>query len=109
MRLADKVTLVTGSTSGIGRGVALGFAREGAAAVVVNYPTSAERSAAEDVVKQIETIGSQALAIEADVAAEDAVNTMIDATHERFGRIDVLVNNAGIAFTGLLQDTPADE
>ncbi len=97
--LQGKVALVTGASRGIGRATALALASEGAA-VVVNYASSS--SAAADVVAEIEAIGASAIAFKANVANSDEVDQLIAATMEKFGRIDVLVNNAGITRDTLL-------
>ena len=91
-RLQDKVTVVTGASSGIGRAIALAFAGEGAR-VVVNYSRSAGR--AEDVVREIRGLSGQAIAVQADIADPDAVAGLIETAGAEFGRIDVWVNNAG--------------
>ena len=91
-RLQDKVTVVTGASSGIGRAIALAFAGEGAR-VVVNYNRSAER--AEGVVREIEGLSGQAIAVQADIAEPDAVAGLIETAGAEFGRIDIWVNNAG--------------
>lgn len=92
MRLQDKVALVTGSSRGIGRAVALGFAKEGAK-VVVNYSSS--ENAAQEVVKEVRAMGSEAIAVKADVARKNEVEAMFAAASDTFGRLDILVNNAG--------------
>ncbi len=108
MRLADRVALVTGSSSGIGRGVALAFAREGAD-VIVNHPSDAEAAAAAALCSEIEQLGRRALACQADVSDEAAVAAMTQAVLEQFGRVDLLVNNAGVAASASVQDiTVAD-
>ena len=91
-RLEDKVTVITGASSGIGRAIALAYAREGAR-VVVNYNRSKER--AEEVVSEIQGFSGQAVAIQADIAEPDAVGALLNAVSNEFGRIDVWVNNAG--------------
>ena len=91
-RLQDKVTVVTGASSGIGRAIALAFAGEGAR-VVVNYNRSAERAA--EVVGEIRGLSGQAVAVQADMADPDAVAGLIETASAEFGRIDVWVNNAG--------------
>ena len=104
--LTGQKALVTGANSGIGRGVALGLAQAGAD-VVVNYVSGDE--AAQAVVEQIRALGRQAYAHQADVSVESQVADMFKTMLERFGTIDVLVNNAGLqrdaAFTQMsLQD-----
>jgi 3-oxoacyl-[acyl-carrier protein] reductase len=94
-----KVALVTGASRGIGRAIALELAQHGMR-VVVNYASSPE--AAEAVVAVIREAGGQAWSHQADVADEDQVEAMVKAVLEREGRLDVLVNNAGITRDGLL-------
>jgi 3-oxoacyl-[acyl-carrier protein] reductase len=104
--LADQVAIITGSSRGIGKATALALAGVGAK-VVVNYARSSE--AAEAVVSEIEAKGGEALALQADVSKADEVDAMIAAAMEKFGRIDVLVNNAGITRdTLLLRMKPED-
>jgi len=93
MRLAGKAAIVTGAGRGIGRAIALGYAREGAS-VAVNYSRS--RDAAEDAVREIRAAGGRAIAVQADVANLDDHERLIDETRAAFGRLDILVNNAGI-------------
>ena len=92
MRLQNKTALVTGSSRGVGRSIAVAYAREGAK-VMVNY-TSNEK-AAQEVVEEIQKLGGQARAFKADVARKAEAEAMVQATVEAFGGIDVLVNNAG--------------
>lgn len=94
--LVGKRALVTGSSSGIGAGVAIAYAAEGAT-VVVNYPTVAEAEAAAKVVFEIEAVGGTAIAIQGDVAEEEDASNLVEETLQRLGGIDILVNNAGIA------------
>jgi NAD(P)-dependent dehydrogenase (short-subunit alcohol dehydrogenase family) len=98
MRLADKVCIVTGAGSGIGRASALLFAAEGARVVAADL----DEAAAAATVAEIE---GQAVALQVDVADEAATQALAAATIERFGRIDVLFNNAGIAGVGDLEET----
>ncbi len=93
MGLKDKVVLVTGASSGIGRAIAIEAGRQGAS-VVVNYIGSSDP--AEQVVQDIARAGARAVAISADVSQSDQVDRMIRRSVEQFGRLDVLVNNAGI-------------
>jgi 3-oxoacyl-[acyl-carrier protein] reductase len=97
--LADHVALVTGASRGIGRAIALELAAAGAL-VVVNYASSPE--AAEAVVAEITAAGGQAWAHQANVAEEEQVEAMVKAVLAKQGRLDVLVNNAGITRDGLL-------
>jgi glucose 1-dehydrogenase len=93
MRLTGKVAIVTGAGRGIGRAIAVGYAREGAR-VVVNYSRS--RAAAEEAVQEIQTAGGKAVACHADVADLESHSPLIERTLEAFGSLDILVNNAGI-------------
>ena len=95
MRFKDKVILITGASRGIGKATALSFAKEGAK-VIVNY-NNAEKEA-NDVVKEISKIGSEAIAIKCDVSKEEEVKKMISDGIKKFSKIDILVNNAGIVF-----------
>ena len=99
MKLKDKVAVVTGSSRGIGRAVALAYAKEGAK-VVVNY--SASEKAAMEVVEKIKEMGSDAIAVRADVSKKDEAQALIKAAVDKFGRIDILVNNAGFTRPALL-------
>ncbi|MHA1908085.1 MAG: 3-oxoacyl-ACP reductase family protein [Candidatus Thorarchaeota archaeon] len=91
MKLKERVALVTGASRGLGAAVSLALAREGAD-VIVNYLRSPD--SANEVVEEIGKTGQRALAIQADVRDSDAVNEMINAVIENFGRLDILVNNA---------------
>ena len=91
-RLEGKVTLITGAGSGIGRGIALAFAKEGAK-VVVNDEHGDEATAVAD---EVRAQGREALALEGDVSRNHQVEEMVRKTLEAFDRIDVLVNNAGV-------------
>ena len=92
MKLKDKVAVVTGAGRGIGKAIALAFAREGADVVVVSRtPSEVKETAA-----QIGALGRHALALRVDVSRVQDVENMVASATEEFGRIDVLVNNAGI-------------
>ena len=102
----DKVVIVTGSGSGLGSGIALRFAEAGAA-VVVNYRSSV--AGAKEVVTKIEAMGGQAIAIQADVTQKTEVERLITQTVAAFGRLDVLINNAGLyPLASLLDMSEAD-
>jgi len=93
MRIKDKVVIVTGSGTGIGKAIALCMAREGAS-VAVDYVGNPEHAYA--VSGQITQQGGNALAVEADVSKPDQVASLVEQVVDRFGRLDILVNNAGI-------------
>lgn len=92
MRLQNKVALITGAGSGIGREMALLFAREGASVCVVDI----HKDAGEVVVREISESNGNALFVRADVSRADDTRAMIAQTEQEFGRLDILVNNAGI-------------
>jgi len=92
-RLQNKVAIVTGSASGIGQAIAVRFAREGAA-VVVDYVGNADVPG--ETEKQIASIGGKSLAVAADVSKPEEVQNLIDRAVAAFGRLDIVVNNAGI-------------
>ena len=101
MRFGDKVALITGSSRGIGRAIALRLASEGAR-IVVNYRRNAEQARA--VVAEVERLGSQAFAVQADMSDGDAVRAMFEQVKQHYGRLDILVvNAAATAFRPLLQ------
>eukprot|EP01062_Namystynia_karyoxenos_P000298 TRINITY_DN10092_c0_g1_i1.p1 TRINITY_DN10092_c0_g1~~TRINITY_DN10092_c0_g1_i1.p1 ORF type:complete len:505 (+),score=169.21 TRINITY_DN10092_c0_g1_i1:75-1517(+) len=108
-RLQGKMCLITGSSSGIGKAVALQFAREGAH-VALNYPTGvqAEREHCLTLATEIEKMGRRAIICAADVSNEQQVNSMVAQVMDAFGRIDVLVNNAGIASGANVEEMSAD-
>ena len=105
MRLADKVAIVTGGDTGIGKAIALEFAREGAS-VVVDY--FGDEKPAKSVVDEIENFGGKAYAIAADVSKPDEVADLTEQTAQHFGAIDILVNNAGIEHKEPFLDTPLE-
>jgi 3-oxoacyl-[acyl-carrier protein] reductase len=92
-RLSNRVAVVTGSSKGIGAGIAKGLAAEGAS-VVVNYSSSKE--GADRVVSEIKAKGGKAIAIQGDVSKAKDVQRLFAETNKAFGRLDVLVNNAGV-------------
>lgn len=105
MRLKDKITLITGSGSGIGRSTAQLFAREGATVIVNDLSEENGRG----TVELIEQEGGKAVFIQADVTDADSVKAMVDEAISRFGKIDVLFNNAGISGVGRLHELEPEE
>ncbi|MDN3549271.1 SDR family oxidoreductase [Mucilaginibacter aquaedulcis] len=104
--LSEKVILVTGSSKGIGAAIAKKVASQGAK-VIVNY--AGGQQAAEETVNEIKQQGGDAIALQADVSKADEVTAMFDAAIAHYGKIDVLINNAGIMITKLLKDTSVEE
>ena len=105
MILKDKTAIVTGGGSGIGRGICLRYAREGAALVVGDL----DATTAEKVAEEIKTAGGKALAVTVDVTDRQAVQDMVAAAVNEFGGLDILVNNAGVGkIIPFLETTEAD-
>ena len=98
--MEQKVALVTGASRGIGRAIAIGLAKEGVS-MVVNFRSRSD--AADEVVKIIQAAGGQAMTFGADVSKDDEVKSMVDEIMRRWGRIDILVNNATIHRGGRIQ------
>ncbi len=115
MVLKDRVAIVTGGSSGIGRGVALAFAGEGARVVVADVQEAPKRGKYYEVdvttpaVEEVEKLGSKGMFLKTDVADEADVRRMVERTVERFGGIDILVNNAGIHVPGDTQTLSVSE
>jgi 3-oxoacyl-[acyl-carrier protein] reductase len=105
-KLTDKVVLVTGASRGIGAAIAKRLAAEGAN-VAITYAQDAK--SANNVVKAIESSGRMGFAVQADAADADAVKSAVNETAKRFGRIDVLVNNAGTAIPKAFEDATLEE
>jgi NAD(P)-dependent dehydrogenase (short-subunit alcohol dehydrogenase family) len=104
--LEDKVTLITGASQGLGRALALAFAGEGAR-VVVN---ARSEESVRPVAREVEEAGAEVLAVAADVSKEEDVERLVRETVGRFGRIDVLVNNAGLLGPRVgIEEYPEDE
>lgn len=99
MILNSKVAIVTGASRGIGREIALTLAESGAD-VVINYNGNKER--AEQVASEVEKLGRKALVIQADVSSSEEVEKLISSTVDYFGKIDILINNAGITRDNLI-------
>jgi len=93
MRLQGKIAIVTGSTKGIGRAVAIGYAEEGATVIVCGRSEDLAKSLSEELTQK----GKKAVALRLDVTSVDSVKQVVDQVAQQFGRIDILVNNAGIS------------
>src|SRR5918912_1259556 len=105
LRLENKVAVITGSSLGIGSAIALAFAREGAA-VAVDYRSHPDE--AKEIVDQVEGSGGRAISVHADVSSAQDVKNLIQKAVEEFGRLDVIVNNAGMHQKMPFLDTPLD-
>ena len=105
-KLSGKTAIVTGASKGIGAGIALGLAAEGAA-VVVNYASSKE--GADKIVGEIKAKGGKAIAVQGDVAKAADVKRLFAETKQTFGRLDILVNNAGVYNLQPLEALTEDE
>ena len=99
LRLADKVSIITGAAQGIGLATALKFAQEGAIVIVCDV----KQQAVDAAVEQCQALGASARGFVVDVTQRDMVDAMVKAVHAQFGRVDVLVNNAGITQDARLQ------
>ncbi len=96
-KLQDKVAIITGSRRGIGRGIALAFAKEGCKVVVSDY---VEDKDGKNTVNEIKKLGSDAIFVKADVSKERDVKNLVDKAVKKFGKLNILVNNAGIVSFG---------
>ena len=106
MRLADKVSIITGGGSGIGRATALLFSKEGAKVVVADCSVEG----AEETVKLIQGLNGDALAVRVDVASEVEVERMVQTTISQYGKLDILFNNAGVTIPRCpTHELPLDE
>ena len=106
MSLTGKCAVVTGASRGIGRAIALELASQGAR-IVVNYSGSEQQ--AQQVVEEIQALGGQAVAVQANVANTESVQQLMKTAMDTFGSIDILVNNAGITRDNLLMRMKDDE
>jgi glucose 1-dehydrogenase len=106
MRLQDKVAIVTGAATGIGQAIAVRFAREGAA-VVIDYIGKPDVAA--NAQAQISSFGGKSIAVAADISKPGQVQNLIDAAVKAFGKLDIVVNNAGIEKKLAFVDYPLEE
>ena len=100
MKLKDRVAIVTGGGKGIGEEICLGFSREGAKIVIAEIDIENSQK----VIKKIQNNGSEAIVVKTDVSDENSINNMVDETIKHFGKIDILINNAGIRHIKKLLD-----
>jgi 3-oxoacyl-[acyl-carrier protein] reductase len=106
MNLKGKVAIVTGASRGIGKGIAIALAKAGAC-VVINYKSNDD--AAEETFREISGFGAYAMKIKGDVSDYEFSKQMIKTTVEKLGKIDILINNAGISKVGLFMDAVPEE
>ena len=111
MKLENRVAIVTGASSGIGRGIALALAEEGANVVVADLQEKPKQGKYHDTdvttttVEEVQDSGVTGMFVETDVSNDDAVKNLVDRAVEAFGTIDILVNNAGIVIPGGIEET----
>ena len=105
MSLAGQTALVTGGSKGIGRAICLALAKEGANIIIA----SRNESEIKETMDKLKEMGSKSLAIQADVRSEEDVRRLISMTIDKCGRLDILINNAGVAYKKKLEDTTLEE
>jgi NAD(P)-dependent dehydrogenase (short-subunit alcohol dehydrogenase family) len=105
MKLNDRVAVITGSASGIGRATALEFAKEGARVIVADIDLPGAR----ETVEQIESAEGWALPIETDVSSPDSVQELVEQVIQSFGKVDILINNAAIQVNKTVEETTFEE
>jgi 3-oxoacyl-[acyl-carrier protein] reductase len=105
MRLKNKVAIVTGASKGIGKAIAMGYAREGASVVLASRSLDLLTA----VEKQIKATGGEAMALSLDVRNPESVNAVVEKTVKKYGRLDVLVNNAGVSMAHPSENLSAED
>ena len=105
-RLKGKVAIVTGSARGIGEGIAIRFAQEGAKVVVI---ADKDVKGGNKIAKRINDMGEEAIFIKTDVSKEEDVKNMVQKTIEKYGTVDILVNNAGVAVSTPIEDCTMED
>jgi len=105
MKLKDRVAVITGAGSGIGRASALEFAREGARVVVADV----NAAGAQETVRHVEALGGQALAVQTDVASPNSVQHLVKATLQAYAQVHVLFNDAAIQVNNTVEDMTVEE
>lgn len=102
MKLKEKVAIVTGASKGIGKGIAVAFAKEGANLCLNYLPQTEEED--QRLLDELQRFGVKVTAVTGDISKEETVKRLVDQAIRTFGRIDILVNNAGILTQSLIQD-----
>jgi NAD(P)-dependent dehydrogenase (short-subunit alcohol dehydrogenase family) len=105
MKLQDRIAVITGAGSGIGRASALEFAREGAQVVVADI----NAAGAQETLNRVADLGGRALAVQTDVASPDSVQHLVKATLQAYGQVHVLFNDAAIQVSKTIEDTTVEE
>jgi len=106
MRLKDKVAIVTGASKGIGKGIAEGFAKEGADLVITGLT---DMEGLEDTYNNVVGLGRQALKLQINISKLDEIDGMVNSTIDKFGRVDILVNNAAVFYFKRVEDLTEEE
>ncbi|MCG9128319.1 SDR family oxidoreductase [Candidatus Poribacteria bacterium] len=115
MQLKNRISIITGASSGIGRGIALEFAQEGAKIVIADRQEKPlkgkyhEKDVTTTTIQEIQNLGAEAIYIQTDISNESDVKNLMNKTVQHFGGIDILVNNAGIHIPGESQDISIQE
>src|SRR5690606_26523361 len=107
MSLQNKVAIVTGGNSGIGQAIVLELARQGAAGLVIDYVVHPEATA--ELEREIAKLGGQAIGVDADVSKIDDLHKLVGAAVAHFGRLDIMVNNAGVETRTSILDTTEEQ
>jgi NAD(P)-dependent dehydrogenase (short-subunit alcohol dehydrogenase family) len=102
--LRGKTAIVTGAAGGIGSAIARDFAQEG-----VNLSLSYHQKACTDLMEEIQRFGVEAMTVHADICNAKDIEALVQSTYDRFGRIEILVNNAGVGLLGSVEDTTEED
>jgi len=105
-KLSGKVALITGASRGIGRAIAIEFARQGAS-VIINY--SSDYEGAKETLEEVKKLNGYGIIIKGDISSFEKCNVIVEETLKVMGKIDILVNNAGISYIGLFMDATEEE
>lgn len=105
MKLKDKVSIITGAATGIGRATAILFAKEGAKTVLADIKVTE----ANETIKLVQDLGGETIFVETDVSKEADVKKMVEKAMEKYGRIDILINNAGVVLVKPAEDTTEED